>query len=537
MRRRLLTILSLSGWLISCEGYLGDPEKRDTPQETSCAPEHGETPPARLLTRREYHRTVRDLLGETEDPTTNFPPEPEVDGFDNNALSHVANPLLVEQLTQAAQELALRAGERGLDQLVPCDSPGQDCAETFIDDFGLRAFRRPLSETERKIFLRLYVNTASSVNHEEALVAVVEAFLQSPQFLYRIETIPGTDEEGMVPLGGYELASRLSYFLWGTMPDKKLLSAATNGSLATLAGVKQQVQRMLDDPRAQQQVRDFHAAWLDLDEFDGLVREDAPAESIESLRQSLLSFVDGVFWDADGTVNRLMSSPRVFVDSQIASLYGLPVPEQMTSYELPESRTGLLTQPGLLTLLAHTDQSSPIRRGVFVREKLLCAPVPAPPPDVDNSPPDPDPELTTRERFKVHTESASCAGCHELIDPVGFTFEEFDELGRQRSSERGLSIDTSGALIEGPDPNLEGQLENVQELSTKLAESPAVTRCLARKWFTFAMGRPDGHEDQCDIDHVTEEVIQAGGSLREILVALATSQAFRFRPAGKETSL
>jgi hypothetical protein len=270
-----------------------------------------------------------------------------------------------------------------------------------------------------------------------------------------------------------------------------------------------------------------------LDQLPNLMRDDAGPDAGAALLQSVLSFTDAIFWSETGSVTDLLTSDLVYTDARIGALYGGPTGTEMAPFAAP-MRSGLLTQPGLLALLSHPDQSSPIRRGVFVREKFLCNPVPAPPPNVDNSPPDPDPNLTTRERFLVHTEQPACAGCHELIDPVGFTFEGYDQLGRYRETEQGLPIDTSGHLVASPDPELDGELTDALDLAAKLAGSRVVTHCLTEKWTTFALGRPAASGDACSLDFITDDVGERGGRLQEILLAIATSQMFRFREATTE---
>jgi hypothetical protein len=196
-----------------------------------------------------------------------------------------------------------------------------------------------------------------------------------------------------------------------------------------------------------------------------------------------------------------------------------------------ETRHGLLTQPGILALFSHADQSSPIQRGVFVRENILCEDVEPPPPTVDNNPPDPDPDLTTRERFAVHTETPACARCHQLIDPIGFGFEAYDHLGRFREDENGLPIDTSGELVDLPEEDLQGTFDGAAELSEKIATSDTVVTCLARKWFTFAMGRSHTEEDDCSIDQAVKQALSVDGDMQELLIALCASDAFRYRSA------
>ena len=192
-------------------------------------------------------------------------------------------------------------------------------------------------------------------------------------------------------------------------------------------------------------------------------------------------------------------------------------------------RRGLLTQPGLLALLAHADQSSPIQRGVFVRDKLFCAPVEPPPPSVDNNPPDPQPGLTTRDLVAVHTQDPACARCHQLIDPLGFGFEAYDQLGRYRATQDDIPIDATGELVGLPEEALNGPFADAFELATKAAASETVLQCLGDKWFTFAMGRGGQASDECSLGAAQEQALASGGSIQELLVALAASDSFRFR--------
>jgi len=513
---------------LGCDSFVPVHESAEPPG--SCNAVGAPVPEARLLTNSEYRRTIQALLGETGDPTVNFPHEPEVDGFTNSASTHRANPLLIENFHQAAGLLAQLAQERGLDLLVPCEGDDAVCADLFIEDFGRRAFRRPLEAGERAAFETLYSRLAPSLGHEEALSAIIEAALQSPQFLYRVEAPRSQAEVGTIPLGPYELASRLSYFLWGTMPDETLLLAADGGSLISAADVERETRRMLADTRARERVVEFHRQWLGVEALPSLTRDDAPDGLGPSLQQSLDAFVDGVFWAESATLADFFTSPVVYVDTLLAELEDLNPPDEgFEARDLRPRRSGLLTQPALMALLANPDQSSPIRRGVFVRDRILCAPAAAPPANIDNSPPDPDPNLTTRERFAVHTQSDDCSICHQAIDPIGFSFEGFDQLGRFREEENGQPVDTSGALVDSGDAAIDGPLTDAVELSSRLATSGQVARCVASKWFTFALGRPAASTDQCALDAVHTQVAESGGNLIEMLVALTTSPAFRLR--------
>ncbi len=501
---------------------------------------------ARLLTRLQYDNTVRDLLGDLTAPARGFPPENTLLGFGNNADAHRVSLLLAERHAAAGEAVARAAVARGVDALLPCEAGdrSEDCVSRFITAFGYRAFRRPLAEGESEPFLSLFRQASPLWGFDTALGLVIQAFLQSPQHLYRTESLvsaagasPVTagDDAPALPLDSYQIASRLLYFLWNTMPDPELFALADTGQLGNLDTVREQARRMLDDDRARATVTDFYQQWMGVSQFAGLTRVAPGTESVSdynvSWGQSLDQFVQHTFWDEGGNVSALLSSPSVFMDPALSALYGVEAGPQPY---LDPNRAGILTQPGLMALLAHPEQSAPVQRGKFVREQLLCQQLPPPPPDVDTTPPDPDPNATTRERFSQHSADARCAQCHRLLDTVGFGLEAFDHLGGFRTEEYGLPVDTSGDVVDSGDPNLEGAFNGAIELSTKLAASPQVEACLATQWFRYGMGRAEQEEDVCSLERAKTDFASTGGDFKELLVSLATTDAFRFRPFAEQ---
>jgi hypothetical protein len=240
-------------------------------------------------------------------------------------------------------------------------------------------------------------------------------------------------------------------------------------------------------------------------------------------------------------VSSMMTSPYVFMNPRLAELYGVTLPEGTPVNEFvpvefePEQRSGLITQPGLLALLAHSDQSAPIQRGVFIRSELLCQPAPPPPPTVDPTPPDPDPNATTRERFAQHTEDSGCAGCHALIDPIGLGLENFDQLGRYRADENGLPVDASGAIVGTRDTALAGEFDGGKNLAERLGSSQQLQECLVTQWYRYGSGRVEQAADSCSMAQARTALSESQGNLREMLVALATSDAFRYRSIASPT--
>jgi Protein of unknown function (DUF1588)/Protein of unknown function (DUF1592)/Protein of unknown function (DUF1595)/Protein of unknown function (DUF1587)/Protein of unknown function (DUF1585) len=496
--------------------------------------------PLHPLTRFEYNNILRDLLADTSEPARAFPPENEVEGYRTNASANHANPLLVESYLTAAEAVAANAVQSRLLTVAPC-ADGADqaaCGHAFIASFAARAFRRPLLDAELLPLTALF-DSGNSESYGKGVELVIQAVLQSPQFLYRVDALRApTPESGAIALGSYELAARLAFTLWGSVPDVDLLAAADGGRLATAADVEREARRLLEDERAHDIVRDFSEQWLDLSRLDGAVRDGTDLDVTvlnSSLRQSLTQFLDASYFGAEGTFQRLFTDPNVWVNATLAPVYGGQAPlNDFQPQTLPDPRAGLLTQPALLTLLSHSDQTAPVIRGVFVRERILCLPVAPPPPTVNAVPPDPDPNATTRERFREHTEQAACSGCHQLIDGVGFGFERYDQLGRYRATENGLDVDESGEVLASTEATLDGPFTGAGELAARIAASPMARDCLAANWYTYTFGRQVQLEDSCSVAQLKARFASSGGDLKELLVGLTQTDSFLYRPAMTE---
>ena len=512
----------------------------DTSTPLVCKPAEHPTAPLSLLTSVQYDATIADLLGDTSNPSASFPPENQVSGYNNNTEVHIANPLLVEQLMDAAEAISGRAVAANLKTLAPCAGTSVTeqtaCGTAFISAFGKRAFRRPLLADEAQAFNTLFAGMNASRGYSAAVELTIQAMLQSPQFLYRVDTsTAATPETGAVALDPYQLASRLSYFLLGSMPDDALFAAADAGKLLSASEIETQARRLLETPRARLMVRDFNGQWLGLSGLAGLARNPPDATTDvkgigDDYRESLLQFLDHAYWDK-GDLSSLFLSPDIYVNSRLAGVFGVNAPA--SGYAVVSGvpgEVGLLTQPALLSMLAHSDQSGPVQRGVFVRQQILCNPVPPPPANFNPVAPDPDPSLTTRERFAVHTQNTACAGCHKLIDGTGFGFENYDQLGRYRTQENGLPVDASGEMI-GMGDGLDGTFNGAEELSKRIAASPRAQNCLATNWFRYAMGRVETEADGCSVIDVQKKFVASGGQFKELLVALTQTDAFRYRPA------
>lgn len=511
------------------------------PPETACAEPAVGLQPLRRLTRAQYTRTVRDLLGIETDIADGFPSDERLGAFESNAIAPISN-LGVEQYMGAAEILAEEAMALHREELVGCDplTMGEDpCAEDFIRELGRRAHRRPLTDAEVESYVQLFDAARESSDFDAGLQLVLQTMLQSPYFLYHVEVggQPQGPSEDVIAVEGYELASRLSYYLWGSMPDETLFAAAESGALDNTAGLEAEAQRLLADPRAAETIASFHLQWLHVDDMTAVDKDEELFPEFDeglkaAMQQEVGDFASYVVREGDGNLRTLMSgSFTISEDPQLLALYGVERPAGHLSgdpIELdPAQRAGLLTQPALLAKAAHTDQSSPVHRGVVVRENFLCQPLPAPPDDVDDTPPDPDPDATTRERFDEHTSDPACAACHVLIDGLGFGFENYDAVGAFRTMEGDLPVDASGEVVATAD--IDGPFEGAVELAGMLASSANVQQCVSRQWLNFAVGRVVGDEDSCSTDAVYTAFESSDLDIPTLILSVVSSDAFRYR--------
>lgn len=497
--------------------------------------------PIRRLTGWEYDNTIRELLGDDSRPsvTAGFPQEGG-SGFDNNADVSTVTWLMANKYMLASEDVSARA-VTDLVGLMGCDPAADEsgCIDGWLEEFGRDAWRRPLTAEEAADMRALYDDARSLAEVPTAVETVLQAFLQSPNFIYRVEFGAGDQvSDEAVPLDDWEMATRLSYFLWGSMPDDALFAAAEAGELRTSAQVEEQARRMIEDPRARDVTKHFFEQFLGYEKLSVVDKDPElfPEWSVElSLRQKdeTDAFVEHVVFDDDATLQTLLTADYTFVDADLASFYDIQTDEagadlvQVT----PQGRevAGILSQGGILSVYSKPNQTNPIARGIFVREHLLCQIPPPPPDDVDIVPPIPDPDATTRELFDQHRANPACAGCHILFDPVGFGFENFDALGRWRDTENGFDVDASGELAA---TDVDGPFVGVAELGEALAGSELVADCVTRQWFRFAYGRLESEEnDACNVEYLNTQFAESGYDLKELMVTLTQSDAFMFRTA------
>ncbi|MBC8068356.1 MAG: DUF1592 domain-containing protein, partial [Deltaproteobacteria bacterium] len=488
----------------------------------------------RLLTRREYHQTIVDLLGVEPLALADVPIDPIVEGFDNNADAAVVTDRHVESYMNVAEEVATAAIDGGLS--LGCMPEDPACAEDFVASFGRRIFRRPLAADEVAYYAAQFDPSLTEGDFYQGAALALRALLVSPHFLYRFE-LGEPDDEGRFRLTPHEIATALSYGLWGTLPDDALLDAADTGTLVDAAAIEAQVRRLLDDPRGRAAFDVFGTQWLGTAPLlqvnkDAQVYPAFTPEVREAMAAEQRAFLGHVVFDGEQTMAELLDPGYTFADDVLAAYYGLPAPGSAEPMMVPIDdgrRGGLLRLGSVLASHAHPNESAPIKRGAFVRERLLCQPLAPPPPGVDATPPAIDPNATTRERFSQHSTDPSCSGCHQLIDPLGFGFEHYDGVAGFRETENNLPIDASGAVIDVDGEGTELPYDGLAELSSLLAGRIEAGHCAVEQYQRFAVGRDPIPADECALDELTAMFDDADGNLYEMLVHQYTAPSFVLR--------
>jgi uncharacterized protein DUF1592/uncharacterized protein DUF1588/uncharacterized protein DUF1595/uncharacterized protein DUF1585 len=489
------------------------------------------------LTAVQYRNVLIDLFG-SELPAT--PVQPDTNPYLFVSIGATTTPyseLGVQQLEEAADDVthAVFDDATRRAELVGCEpqAPGDACVAGFLESFGRRMFRRPLGEDEKQRWLGVAVDLADG-DAWLGLRLAVAGMLQAPSFLYRVELgEPDPEDAARLRYTAYEMASRLSFLVWNSMPDEELLDAAELGDLHTPEGLEVQARRMLDDPRARAAVQEFFAEYFDLGRLDALSRNPElypqfTPTMAESMRTEVKLLVDDLVNRRDADIRGVFSTRRTFVNSELAALYGVDAqgasPIAFVPVELPENgpRAGLLTLGAFLAMNAHETRTSPTLRGKYVRERVLCMKVPPPPPDVNTEiPDDPGEAKTLREKLEQHRKNPACASCHSFIDPPGFLFEHFDSAGAFRTTDSGYPIDASGEL-DGV------KLAGARDLAKLLEGDERVGHCIVQQLYRHANGRLDAAGEAAALDQIDARFADGGYRFRELLVALVTHPSFRF---------
>ncbi len=494
----------------------------------------------RRLSRVEYDNTVRDLLG----TSVRLPSDLADDlggEFDTVGSALSLSPKYVRGYEETARAIVdeLFAGDPArLAAVVSCDveAAGVSCAETILRAFARRAWRRPVTDDEVQSLLSpLSVAEEFDATPTDGLKAGLAAVLMSPFFVFKLELDP--DPASAVPrrLTPHELATRLSYALWSTMPDEALSAAADAGELVTDEQVTAQVERMLADPRASTLSAEFAGQWLgyrDLDthEVEPSAYPDFTPAIARSMKNEAQAFVNE-FLHNDRPVGDMFLAGFTFIDATLAEHYGLARPPGVPDGEFVRvdtsnaPRAGLLTLGAFLTKTSYPARTSPVRRGDYVFSRLLCEHVDPPPPGVEGLPPLEEGE-SMRALMERHRADPACAGCHAVMDPIGFGLENYDGVGAYRTSDNGAPVDASGVLPDGT--AFDGGLE----LSAILGTDPRFLRCLTEKFMTYAIGRLLDRSSPVDsgwIDYLSNQALSHDGSFDGIVRAVVSSEAFRSR--------
>lgn len=557
MTRASRLALVLTGFLgVACVARLsGDSEQGEpTPSFPDVVTEDPSTlpdgvPPASRVLRLsygDYERTVSDLLGLDVHPAALFPAEPPGLGSYEELGALSVNERLLGELQLAAASLAAEvlATPSSFATVVPCTTEDASCRDQFLDAFLLRAYRRPPTESELTRFAALFDGAGELLQggnaFRDGVSLVVEAVLQSAKFLYRAEVGAGAQDGTGTRLDDFEIATRLSYLFWGTMPDAQLLEAAQAGTLSTPAGLADQAERLAADPRVRARVLDFHERWLQLDGLTGVEKDTATfpqfsQELVASMKAEALRFVEAVTLEESGAIGALLTAPVAFVDDKLAALYGLSgsFGPELARVDLPADgpRRGLLTQAAFLT--GHSSAStrtSPILRGVFVLQRFVCQKIPPPPPGAEMMSPEDPPAtelLTTRQYFEWKTSMATCSTCHDRINPAGFAFESFDAIGALRTSENGAPVDPAGTVSLGT--NVIG-FQTAAEFVEGLAGLPQTRDCYAQHWLRYAYGRENAGGDARTLGLLARDMEREGFGVRDVLLGITRGAAFTHLP-------
>jgi Protein of unknown function (DUF1592)/Protein of unknown function (DUF1588)/Protein of unknown function (DUF1595)/Protein of unknown function (DUF1585)/Protein of unknown function (DUF1587) len=494
-------------------------------------------PALRRITETQYRRTIADVFGPGIKINARFEPEKREEGLlaiGSAELSLTSSGF--EQYFALASSIAEQAlDEKKRATSVPCKpaNPGRAddaCVRQFVERYGERLFRRPLTEPETLARLKTASAGAERAGDFYAgLKLALTSLLIAPEFLFRVETAePDPGNAGQYRLDGYTKAARVSFLLWDAGPDEELLAAARNGAIHTDAGLRQQLARMISSPRFEDGVRAFFTDMLQLDGFENLVKDPAIYPKFnqtvsDSAKEQTLKTIIDLLVRQKRDYRDLFTSNETFINRPLAAVYRIPFASnnEWAAYTFPLSsgRSGILTQVSFLSLFAHAGISSPTKRGIKILEIFLGEPTPEPPANVDFSKVQDSANGTVRGRLLGHMNNKGCIGCHRRTDPPGLALEHFDGLGQSRMTENGIRIDVS-AEFEGR------KFEGAQGLGALLRDDPRVPATLVRNVYAYAVGRKTDAQDDSYLSDQTRRFTNNGYRLPDLTAQIAASPEF-----------
>jgi hypothetical protein len=516
----------------------GNETEGDSADDGDAVPEDYEPGPValRLLLPHQYTETIRGLLGDAAADAADPPSVGALNGFASIGAAQLAlGDVEIDRFETSARDVAAVAMEdsaliSSLQGCTPTGTLDADCHGQFVDTFGRLAFRRPLEQIESDQYTAVAQTAAEELGAFEAgIEAVIAAMLQSPHFVYQVEVgEPDPDDDARRRLTGYEMATRMAFFLTGRGPDSDLLDLAEAGDLDTSAGVRDVARELVETVEARVALDNFAGELLRLEELDVVAKDPAifptyDAELAAAMRDETLQLIEHIAWEEDGDFRAVFDADYTFVNDRLAAHYGIPgtFGPEFVRVELPpeQKRGGILGHAGILSVLAHVGSTSPTLRGKFVRETLLCTTIPAPPPDVATDLPTGD-TTTLRERLEQHMEEPSCRGCHLLMDGIGFGLESYDGVGAFRTLENGVPVDDASEL-DGV------AFAGARELGTILRDKTESTECLILNLYRHATGHLETQSETEQLVGVSEAFADGGYRLRDALVEIVSSPTFR----------
>lgn len=503
----------------------------------------GDTPTARLhrLTQSELEHSLQDLLGDGV-PLSKGDPDSVVNGFASIGASVVSTSPsgvgLYEDAVRAATQYVFAEPARVAQLGCSAQSATDTCVNETISRIGRRAFRRPLTDAEKQRYTGLVVSIAGRQGGSaaEGLRHALNAILQSPSFLYRVELgVPSAADGGRSKYTDYELASRLAATLWDSVPDDALLDAAASGKLGTAEGLKAEASRLLADGKAKRALSTFADQLFGMKHLEEATKDPAVfplwTDSLKaSMRRELELRVEDMVFTRKGDFLSLFDERSTFVNAELAKFYGLPAVAgdgfMPATFPADSPRAGLLGAGAVLAGHALPQRTSPTQRGKFVAESLLCRVVPPPPPNVPPLPPMAGPDATLRERLEMHRAAPQCSACHAIMDPMGFGMENFDSIGLPRTMDGTKPVDATGTLTGA---GLDGSSFNgLAELGAALRKQPVLGPCLVTQLYAEAQGRQAIEADRETINQLSQVFRGSQNRLDQLLLELVASESFRF---------